>query len=172
MHSIKNHIALHSTDYLTPYLSLLARVEGIEPQQLYDDLNIKRKVLRMRMFRGTLFIINKEDPTPLIGALKMFSEHWLHSCEKYFIKNNVGVEQLLTRVHELFAKKNFLTTRELKSRIPVAGSEDFMVFMRYLEFKGVLIRGSQQHLNDRVIKYGMLEEWMPQLREREDGSDI
>jgi hypothetical protein len=39
---LRDHLGLHSTDYLTPYLSLQARVRDFEPRALFNALNRNR----------------------------------------------------------------------------------------------------------------------------------
>ena len=58
---VKENIGLHSTDYLTPYLSLWARVENFDPQLLFDDLNKHREAVRLRAFRGTIFVVHRDN---------------------------------------------------------------------------------------------------------------
>ena len=59
---------LHATDHFTPYLSLLARIEGFRAEDLTTAWLRERVVDRRRLMRGTLYVVPTERLAELIGA--------------------------------------------------------------------------------------------------------
>ena len=58
---------LHATDHLTPYLSLLARIEDFRPEQLTAAWLRERRLDRRRVMRGTLHVVPTER-LPVLGC--------------------------------------------------------------------------------------------------------
>lgn len=93
-----DHIALHSTDYMTPYLSLWARVNQFDPKSLFDDLNEPFNALRMRLFRGTIFVIHRENLSKILAASKILLDSIVRQNRQFLEKAGVdlaGIEREL-----------------------------------------------------------------------------
>jgi len=162
---LKDHIGLHSTDYLTPYISLWARVKNFEPKRLFDDLNEPWSAIRARAFRGTLFVIHKDNLKTIFGAAKIFLSPIVKNFEKFLLKSGLNASSIEKEIIDLLSNKNQLTVNELKKQLPdhLVG-ENFTYALRYLEFKGVLVRTNHRYITDRVIRYGLLEDWFPEIK--------
>lgn len=158
-----NHIALHSTDYLTPYLSLWARVENFDPKMLFDDINDPFHGLRMRLFRGTIFVIHRENLKTIFAASKIFSNSIVKQNEKFLDKNGIDLAAIEQAVCRMLSKKKEMSANELKKGLPDNLKGEFLSYaLRYLEFSGILIRANHRYISDRVIRYGLLSEWFPE----------
>ncbi len=164
---LKSHIALHSTDYLTPYLSLWTRVKDFEPEELYKDLNITGKAFRLRGFRGTVFVVHHDNTEKIIGGASLYLKSTIPAGSKLFSEVNLDPEEFKEQVFQLVAKSPGISTREIKKTF---GSEAqhplFIHLLRHLEFKGQLMRGPQKHLLDNTIRY-----ILPERMDIQDNSD-
>ncbi len=159
-----DHIGLHSTEYLTPYLSLWSRVKDFEPKSLFDDLNERGETLRMRAFRGTIFVIHRENLTQILGASKIFLASAIQQYKKFLLKAGLDLSSIEQAVVELLAHKNLLTGNEIKKQLPAhLMGENFNYALRYLEFTGKLMRTNQRYITDKVIRYGLLAEFFPEI---------
>ena len=161
---LKDHIGLHSTDYLTPYISLWARIKSFEPKILFDDLNNFRNVVRLRAFRGTVFVVHKENLKDILGGATYFLASRIEQAKKAGLKVGIDFKSLEQDIDDIFSGNKRLTANEMKKA--VAGkvkNEHFVMVHRYLEFKGILTRTNQRYLTDRVIKYGLMAEWIPEI---------
>jgi len=169
---LKEHIGLHSTDYLTPYISLWARVKDFEPKSLFDDLNDPFNALRMRAFRGTIFVIHKENLATIISAAKIFQSSTINNFKKYLLKSGLDPAEIEQEVANSIANKNELTIHQLKKELPDhLIDQNFSYALRYLEFKGALIRTNHRYITDRVIRYGLTAEWLPGINKTEMSPD-
>jgi hypothetical protein len=159
-----DHIGLHSTDYLTPYLSLWARVKDFEPKFLFDDLNEPCNALRMRAFRGTIFVIHRENLKNILSGSKKFLGSIIKQNEKFLLKAGLDLSSIEQAVVKLLSHKNMLTGNEIKKQLPdhLIG-EYFNYALRYLEFSGILMRTSHRHITDKVIRYGLMEQCFPDI---------
>jgi hypothetical protein len=166
---LQKHIALHSTDYLTPYFSLRARLDNFNPKELFEDLNHNKTVLRLRAFRGTVFVLDREVLSETIAAKKFYyAASKMGEAEKLSRRAGFDLAVFEKRINRLLEGRKALSTTEIKkglsSEMDVA-SEFFPFALRYLEFTGVLCRGTQRHIADRTVKYALLKEWFPGLEE-------
>ena len=159
-----DHIGLHSTDYLTPYLSLWARVKDFEPKSLFDDLNAPCNALRMRAFRGTVFVIHRENLKHILSGSKRFLASIIKQNEKFLLRAGLDLLSIEQAVVKLLTHKNMLTGKEIKKQLPdhLIG-EYFNYALRFLEFSGILVRTSQRHIADKIIRYGLMDECFPEI---------
>ncbi len=161
---LKEHIGLHSTDYLTPYISLWARVKDFEPKVLFDDLNDPFNAIRIRAFRGTIFVVHKENLPTILAAAKIFQSSTIKNFEKYLLKNGLNLVVIEQEVVNSATNRNEFTIHELKKALSDhLIDQNFSYALRYLEFKGVLIRTNHRYIADRVIRYGLTKEWLSDI---------
>ena len=160
---LRDHLGLHSTDYLTPYLSLQARVRDFEPRALFDDLNRTRKAVRLRAFRGTVFIVHRDNLALIQAGAHHFYASTMAQIEKLACQDGLDLKPLEKKVAGLLAGRKRMTALQLNRELRTGlkpGLPPF--FLRYLEFKGLLVRVGQKHLDDHVIPYGLLRDWFPE----------
>lgn len=168
-----DHIALHSTDYMTPYLSLWARVNQFDPKSLFDDLNDPFNALRMRLFRGTIFVIHRRNVNNIFAASKIFLDSILKQNEKFLVKAGFDLTSIEQEVIRLLASQKELSTNELKKRLPEHLKGEYLSFaLRYFEFAGKLVRTNHRYLTDRVIRYGLTANWLPEIAPMEPESAL
>ena len=152
---MKDQIALHSTDYITPYLSLWCRVDNFEPASLLKDLN-SRQAWRLRAFRGTVFVMPQEITTDIRSASRIFLVPRLEEAKKILQKNRLEVEPFKKEVIAFIRRNGPLAAAELRKGLSQqVPNEFFTVILRCLEFSGILIRAEQKHLTDRMIQYNL-----------------
>ena len=158
----RDQIALHSTDYLTPYISLWARVENFEPKLLFNDLSINKRAARLRGFRGTLFVISRDCITNVLSASEIFLSQRIYETNRYAQKFGFDFGAASNEVQRLLANGPSLSTREIKKKLSLELKGDSStVLMRYLEFSNTLARAPQKHLYDRVVKYCLWPDCFP-----------
>jgi len=163
---LQTHMGLHSTDYLTPYFSLWARVDDFDPLLLLRDLNDNRTAIRLRVFRGTLFVVHVNNLADIIGSSGELFESRLVEAQQMAEKVGVDLKAIANSVINLLAENNYLSTKEIKKIITSQfnlKSEAFILVQRYLEFKQILARTGQRYFADPVIKYGLMEDWIPEF---------
>lgn len=160
-------IGLHSTDNLTPYISLWNRINDFRPEELFQGLN-NLDYLRKRSFRGTVFVIHK-DLFPLINTIsRIFAFNWFKGYEKELVKLNIDFDIFTKKALNHFKNKNELKVSDLKklmSDSDILPSNLYSLALRYYELEGVLIRTSHKYLNDRSILYGLVEDFFPEVIE-------
>ena len=150
---LDSQLALHSTDYLTPYLSLWARVEDFNPESLLDDL-CSGSALRIRAFRGTVFVVGKNQATELSKILQWTMRPRINEAVRILKSHSIdypGIESLITKILE---NEDLLTTAQIRNlAAPELESQFFTLIMRKLELSGSLTRGKPRYLSDRIIRW-------------------
>jgi len=68
---VNDIIALHATSVGTTYLSLFARMRNFKRRDLDEEFYKKRKLLRLRAMRGTLFITSTELAPIIYQAVRL-----------------------------------------------------------------------------------------------------
>ncbi len=161
---LKENLGLHSTDYLTPYLSLWARVEGFAPRSLYDDLNRSRAAVRVRAFRGTVFVVHRDNLGLILRGLRPYHSSIQAAIGKMGRKSGQDFQEMERRVRTLLRGKKLLPAAAINIELRTSSKRDVLpFFLRSLEFGGVLVRVGQAHAEDRNLAYGLLEEWFPEV---------
>lgn len=163
-----DHIALHSTDYSTPYISLWARVNEFDPNNLFNDLNDPFNALRMRLFRGTIFVIHRKSMKNIMDASKIFLKSILKQNEKFLVKAGFDLASIEQEVIRLLASQKELSANELKKLLPEHLKGEYLSYaLRYFEFSGKLVRTNHRYLSDRMIRYGLTADWFPEIVQNE-----
>ncbi|NHJ39364.1 MAG: winged helix DNA-binding domain-containing protein [Asgard group archaeon] len=160
-----DQIGLHSTDNLTPYISLWNRVNDFQPKELFHGLN-NLDYLRKRAFRGTVFVIHK-DLLPLLNSIgKIFAKNWFKGYEKELIKHNINFKSFTKKALSCFNNKKELKVSDLKKLIndfEILPSNLYSLALRYYELDGILLRTTHKYLTDRSILYGLVEDFFPEV---------
>jgi hypothetical protein len=158
---LKNQLALHSTDILTPYISLWARVENFGPDVFFQEMLVEKKAARIRAFRGTLFIIHNDLMSSIVAALAGFYSQRKKETLRY--ADRLGVDTLLAEkmLEQMSGGKHF-TSRELKKVLGMDIKGDAVtILIRYLEFSCKIIRTGFRHPLDASVRYGAWDDFMP-----------
>ncbi len=158
---IIDQLALHSTDYLTPYISLWARLKDFTASDLFDLLE-SSKILRKRAFRGTVFLIHQKNLPTLSNLSDSFAGNWIKGLQKELKKSNFDLKSFEKDVVANLKGKNFATTRQLSSLLESEYEKSLIsLTLRYLELKSIIVRTNQRYPTDKVISYGLMEEIFP-----------
>jgi len=160
----KKHIGLHSTDYLTPYLSLWARIENFNPLFLFDDLNTHRQALRLRAFRGTVFVVHKDNLNTVLSSSQIFLSHRMEEITKFGLKTGIDFKAIEEDFISILSGNRLMTLSEIKKELRDKYKNDHLqIAIRYLDLNRITTRTRQKHITDRLTNYGLLNEWMPDL---------
>ncbi|MCK5046566.1 MAG: AlkZ family DNA glycosylase [Candidatus Heimdallarchaeota archaeon] len=165
---LKNHIGLHSTDYLTPYFSLWARVKKFDPADLFQAISKNKLAVRMRAFRRTVFVVHRENLEIIIGSMI----HFLDKHKRNNIKDmeKMGMEKgtyerMKDDLIKLLRKEFPLSTSQIKKELSSKWSGEWVkASLHLLEFEGMIARIGQRYITDRTIKYGLFEDYIPELK--------
>ncbi|MFC1607647.1 DNA glycosylase AlkZ-like family protein [Candidatus Latescibacterota bacterium] len=161
---LKGHIALHSTDYVTPYLSLWARTGNFDPSALFDDLSVNRRALRLRAFRGTVFVAHSESLADILGSGEYYQATRLAEIKRFKAGKYIDFSALEQDVIELLSGDKQMNAREMRQAVGGDMKGDvFSILLRLMEFKGILARAGQRYITDKVIRYGLMREWVPDI---------
>jgi len=172
---LKNHIGLHSTDYLTPYISLWSRVEDFDPIKLFNAINEKDAV-RLRAMRRTVFVSHKETLPVLLPAISKVLASYKIDNIKHLV-NKMGMpENLSEKISQdiiiLLEEKNALTTSQIKKELSSKYNGDFVrSTITLLEFECVITRVGQRYITDRTINWGLFSKNYPELLENKIEQD-
>ncbi len=165
---IKDHIGLHSTDYLTPYFSLWARVKNFDPTDLFNAISVNKTAIRMRAFRRTVFVVHRENLEIIIGSMLLFLDKHkrnnIKDMEKMGMKEG-SYERMREGLIKLLRKESPLTTSQIKKELSSKWSGEWIKSsLHLLEFEGMIARIGQRYITDRTIKYGLFEDYIPELK--------
>lgn len=161
---LHENLVLHATDPLTPFFSLWARTQNFEPQNLFDDLNQTRQAVRVRAFRGTLFVATITRLPEILAASKIYFEAQLSQIQKAAEKHKLDLGAQTERLYHLLAGNKSLTSREIKTKIQNPIPEEwFIMLMRFWEFNRDLGRASLRYLLDNSIQYSLMHELLPEI---------
>jgi hypothetical protein len=164
---LKKHIGLHSTDYLTPYFSLWARVKNFDPIDLFNAISKDKAAIRIRAFRRTVFVVHRENLEIIIGSMILFLDKFKQDNIKHMVK--MGMEEgsykkMRVDLIKLLREESPLTTNQIKKELSSKWSGDWIKSsLHLLEFEGMIARIGQRSLTDRTIKYGLFEKHFPEL---------
>jgi len=166
------HIGLHSTDYLTPYFSLWARIKNFEPEFLFNSLVKNKEALRMNAFRGTLFIIHKNNIALTLASLNKKREIWLKDAEKHASKD-LNFNQLENEIISLFEKNKQMKNPEIKKALASKYKEiDITILLRTLALNGTIVRTTQKNITDKIYFYSLMKEWMPEIAQENIDTNV
>ncbi|MHA1354266.1 MAG: DNA glycosylase AlkZ-like family protein [Candidatus Heimdallarchaeota archaeon] len=170
-----NHIALHSTDYLTPYISLWSRVEDFDPMSLFNAIKNKEAV-RLRAMRRTVFVSHSENLPVLLPAISKVLEPYKMDNIKHLV-NKMGMpedlpEKISRDIIILLEKKNALTTSQIKKELSNKYKGDFVrAIITLLEFECAIARVDQRYITDKIIIWGLFSKNYPELLEKKIEQD-
>ncbi len=173
---LRNHLALHSTDYLTPYLSLWSRVDDFDPKQLFHNISSNKLAIRMRAFRRTVFVVHRANLEILIGSIMQFLEPFKLANIKYLIKN-MGMKEGISEkigldIIKILKEKSPLSTRQIKKELSEKWEGDWIrSSITLLEFEAMIARVGQKYITDKTINWGLFEEYYPEVKRKEINLD-
>jgi len=167
---LKTHIGLHSTDYLTPYFSLYARVENFDPKDLFHAISQKKSAVRMRAFRRTVFVVHRENLEQIIGSMIIFLEKYKQDNLKYMVKMGMkegSYDQIRLDIIKVLKEKPPMTTSKIKKTLSNKWTGEWIKSsLHLLEFEGMIARIGQRYITDKTIKYGLFEDHFPELNRK------
>lgn len=147
------HIALHSTEYHTPYLSLLARMTDFSPGELFNEISQAGDSVRLKAFRGTIFAVHRKRVGQLIAAGSVFLQRVQKMNIDYAKNSGVHIEKAVQLVTDELSG-GALSMAELKKRLDGKLVKDHVpIAIRLLDLKGTIIRAGQRYISSRDVRY-------------------
>ena len=168
---LEKHIGLHSTDYLTPYLSLWARISDFDPSKMFDEINNEKLALRMRAMRGTLFIVHRKNITMIISAIENMTKKRLKGAKKYAPKG-FDYNKVKKAIVDLLHKNPNLKFSEIKELLAdQIDSTEINFAKSSMELEGIIVRSKQRNITDKLYSYALFEDIFPKLSKKSIGHD-
>lgn len=154
-------VGLHAKRPQTPYLSLLARLPGLRPQQLNESLYQKRELLRAHCMRGTVHMLPLAQYATVLAATRgqldgMYRRAFVE------LANKAEVE---AQVYVLIESRGALSHAEIARLLPFEIEErDLYRLLNELCTRGLLIKSTVQGTwRSSIYNYDILNRWQPQI---------
>ena len=153
---------LHTTNAITPYLSLFSRIKKFTRDKLDDELYIKKTLGKIRCVRKTVYIHPKERIPITYNATKKMvaniSEQYLF---KYLRVAQKEYENTSKKIIEIL-KGRGLTAKEIKEELP--GSINISGIVNLMCDQMLLIRGKpQKGWKSNLHTYHIFQEYFPDI---------
>ncbi|MHA1433395.1 MAG: DNA glycosylase AlkZ-like family protein [Candidatus Heimdallarchaeota archaeon] len=164
---LNNHIGLHSTDYLTPYIALWSRVENFDPKNLFDDINNK-EAIRLRAMRRTVFVSHKDNLPVLIPTIsEVLTPYKIDNIKHLVTKMGMPEdfpEKISRDIISMLKEKDALTTSQIKKELLGKYNGDFVrAIITLLEFECKITRVGQRYITDKTINWGLFSKHYPKI---------
>jgi hypothetical protein len=152
---------LHATGATTPYLSLLARMNTFDRENLEEELYRKKSLARVRYARNTFYILPKEMLPVAFAAVRSKAQA---STEKY-----LGHLQLTPAAYDNLTRKIFdllqregLAIGEIKDELGPVPS--LSLILRLMCFQGILICGKPKGgWKSSLHTYHLMSKYYPDI---------
>ncbi|MDF1539834.1 MAG: winged helix DNA-binding domain-containing protein, partial [Candidatus Thorarchaeota archaeon] len=152
-------IALHSTDYWTPYLSAWARIGDFEAEQVFKSMNTSGKyLLRRPAFRNAHHVIHI-DMFPLI--LSALGPHLARSMRPAPPIKGLSDAELEERIDEIIGvlSDGPASMNDLKKKLPHIGDQMRWILLM-ANGRGLVIRTRSTHARNNRLDYDLLSRWI------------
>lgn len=107
---------LHATGVKEPYLALLARSRSFQFEQLSRELNLTRKLIKMRCMRGTLYLLTHEVAQTAFAATQALVQDLSERFAEFRGASMQSYHTTVQRVLELMDDRE-LTLAEIKTAL-------------------------------------------------------
>ncbi|MFC1726648.1 DNA glycosylase AlkZ-like family protein [candidate division KSB1 bacterium] len=135
-------------------------MRDFDPGNLFDDIN-NRNAVRMRAFRGTVFVIHRDNLKMILGGSRHFLKRVMTDNINFGRKQGADLEKLEQQIISLITENGPLTAGEIKKKFDNKPDDmHFMIAMRILDMGGTLVRSSQRYITDKVIIYELMTRWI------------
>ncbi len=157
-------VGLHSTSPTSPYLSLLARLENFRVEQLDKALYDHRSLVRLRCFRGRLFVLRHDL---LVAAFNATRRQVVRYAKDFAYQRGVtdeAFEQYVPVVMEVL-EDGPLTIKEIRERIGSTPGVDLAALVNRMSTECLLLRDRpREGWKDRRWTYRPFSEALPDIR--------
>jgi len=152
---------LHATSPTAPYLSLFARMQSFNKDDLYYELHTKKTLGKIRCMRGTVFILPKELIPAAYIATNLQVEMNTGRYVQYVGVTPEEYEQMSNQIM-LVLKGKGMTTREIKEALQT--NTNISAIINLMCDRGLLIRGpSKSGWKSNVHEYHIFTEYFPDV---------
>lgn len=154
-------VGLHAKRPQTPYLSLLARLPGLRPQQVHEALYRRRALLRAHCMRGTVHLLPLSQYETILTATRgqldgMYRRAFLN------LSNKAKIE---AEVYALIESRGALSHAEIARLLPLTVEErDLYRLLNELCTRGLLVKATVRgSWRSSIYNYEILERWQPRI---------
>lgn len=159
---VRGSIALHSTDYATPYLSAHARVPGVDPAALFRRLRTGDGLVRINAFRNTVHVVHVDDlPLVLAATGAAVAQVGRKMPGLQSLPEEALADGVSALVDALGSGPK--TTEELKALLP-AQAADSRWWLLLAMGRGAVIRADAANPRTNRARYTALRSWVPGFR--------
>ncbi|MEW6059047.1 MAG: winged helix DNA-binding domain-containing protein [Actinomycetota bacterium] len=166
---VRDLVGLHATSATTPYLSLLARMDGFAKEDLERELYEKRTLVRTRCMRTTVFVLPRELLAPSFAAtsrtFESMSLRYLQAQSELAGEYERLSEEILQLVGD-----GSMTVAEIRGILGVEGHISPVVNM--MCDRGLLVRDRPARgWRDAAHRYARLDRAYPDIDLRMDEAE-
>lgn len=160
----KSQLALHSTDYWTPYLSAWARLGDYDVKSVFESIDNGRAIVRTHAFRTTIHVMHVENLSLIISATgpALFKAYRTDKYRKMDLLTDREIEDLLGQVSSAL-QDGPLRTSELKKIIPEV-RENVRSALLMLMGRGEVVRAKAKHARSNLTSYALLDKWVEGIK--------
>ncbi len=158
---VQDVVGLHATVSTTPYLSLFARRENFEKEQLDEALYDRSTLAKLRGVRTTIYVHTRTNlPTVYAASASLTRD----ASRKYMLRRGIdekGFEELSHAVLELLADED-RSTAELRRALD--SDLDISALLYHMCDLGLLLRRRPlRSWRDRSFCYGRFDRYYPDV---------
>lgn len=136
---VEDIAGLNSITATTPYLSLLNRVRNFKKSILDEEMYEKKRLLRLRLMRGTLFIVTKDFLPTAYSATIDNTQEIYDRFRKHLNISEKELHKLKNKITKIL-KKGERTAKEIRKEIGT-DNKNVSPVLRWLMEDTPLIRG-------------------------------
>jgi hypothetical protein len=155
----RDQLALHSTDYWTPYLSVWARIGDYDAKSVFESINSGKTLVRTHAFRTTVHLVHLDNLSLILSATGPSLYRKVCKDRELRLLSGGEIGKMEKRVESAFLERT-MTMRELKEAFPEYQNYIRSV-LRLLFAKGSVVRAEASHARSNLTSYASLQNWVP-----------
>lgn len=152
---------LHGTSATGPYLSLFARSNSFQREDLAVAMSQKKSLARIRYVRNTIYILPKEFIPVVYAATSQMAELTAERFSKYLGITPTQYARISNKILKILRGRG-LTTREIKKKLRIAAH--IAPVVNLMCDKGLLVRSlPREGWKSTQHAYFLFEDYYPDL---------
>ena len=155
----RDQLALHSTDYWTPYLSVWARIGDYDAKSVFESINSGKTLVRTHAFRTTVHLVHLDNLSLILSATGPSLYRKVCKDRELRLLSGGEIGKMEKRVESAFLERT-MTMRELKEAFPEYQNY-IRSILRLLFAKGSVVRAEASHARSNLTSYASLQNWVP-----------
>jgi hypothetical protein len=155
----RDQLALHSTDYWTPYLSVWARIGDYDAKSVFESINSGKTLVRTHAFRTTVHLVHLDNLSLILSATGPSLYRKVCKDRELRLLSEREIGKMEKRVESSFLERT-MTMREVKEAFPEYQNY-IRSILRLLFAKGSVVRAEASHARSNLTSYASLQNWVP-----------